>query len=88
MSGGTNSRPSSAAGRKQVRIITIRANLKRLRFSGLALCLISLRRASALHSPEIQIEQGFPFVALVLVLLAQAQNLPKHFHVEAVSLGL
>jgi 2-polyprenyl-6-methoxyphenol hydroxylase-like FAD-dependent oxidoreductase len=57
-----------------VRILAISANLKLLRSSILALCRVSLRRAGALHSPEIEIEQGVPFVALVPVLLAQAQD--------------
>ena len=32
--------------------------------------------------------KDFLFVALVLVLLAQAQNLPEDFHIETLSLGL
>ena len=35
---------------------------------------------------RLQIEQGVPFVALVPVLLAQAQDFPKDFHIEAPSL--
>jgi UvrD-like helicase C-terminal domain/ATP-dependent RecD-like DNA helicase SH3 domain/AAA domain len=54
----------------------------------LALRRLCLQRAGALHGPEIQVEQGLLFVALVLVLLAQAQDLPEDFHVEALSLGL
>ena len=47
-----------------------------------------MRRARALHGSEIQVEQGLLFVALVLVLLAQAQDFLEDFHVEALSLGL
>src|SRR5271167_1328109 len=54
----------------------------------LALRRLYLRRAGALHGSEIQVEQGLLFVALVLVLLAQAQDLPDDFHIEALSLGL
>src|SRR5208282_525065 len=35
-----------------------------------------------------KVEQGLLFVALVLVLLAQAQDLPEDSHIEALSLGL
>ena len=56
--------------------------------AGLALRRPNLRRAGALHGSEIQVEQGLLFVALVLVLLAQAQDFPEDFHVEALSLGL
>src|SRR5208283_5754966 len=56
--------------------------------AGLALRRPCLRRASALHGPEIQVEQGLPFIALVLVLLAQAQDFPEDLHIEALSLGL
>jgi hypothetical protein len=54
----------------------------------LALRRLCLRRASAFHGPEIQVEQGLLFVALVLVLLAQAQDFPEDFDIEALSLGL
>ena len=54
--------------------------------------LVVLRRPEEGHchrgSPEIQVEQGLLFVALVLVLLAQAQDFPEDFHIEALSLGL
>src|SRR5208337_5621153 len=56
--------------------------------AGLALGRLCLRRAGTLHSLEIQVEQGLLFVAFVLVLLAQAQDFPEHFYVEALSLGL
>ena len=56
--------------------------------AGLALRRLYLRRAGALHGPEVQVEQGLLFVALVFVLLAQAQDLPEDFHIEALSLGL
>jgi hypothetical protein len=38
--------------------------------AGFALSSLCWRRASALHCPEIEVEQGFLFVALVFVLLA------------------
>jgi hypothetical protein len=47
-----------------------------------------LRWASPLHGLEIQVEQGLLFVALVLVLLAQAQDFSEDFHIEALTLGL
>ena len=53
-----------------------------------ALRRLCLRRPGALHGSEIQVEQGLLFVALVLVLPAQAQDLPEDFHIEALSLGL
>ena len=56
--------------------------------AGLALRRLCLRRAGALHGSEIQVEQGLLFVALLLVLLAQAQDLPEDLHIEALSLGL
>ena len=36
---------------------------------------------------SIQVKQGLLFVALVLVLLAQAQDFLEDFHIEALSLG-
>jgi hypothetical protein len=36
----------------------------------------------------MQVEQRLLFVALVLVLLAQAQDFLEDFHIEALSLGL
>jgi hypothetical protein len=54
----------------------------------LALRRPRLRRAGALHGSEIQVEQRLLFVALVLVLLAQAQDFLKDSHIEALSLGL
>ena len=56
--------------------------------AGLALRRPCLRRAGALHGSEIQVEQGLLFVALVLVLLAEARDFPEDFHIEALSLGL
>src|ERR1700722_10413143 len=56
--------------------------------AGLTLRRLCLRRAGAFHGSEIQVEQGLLFVALVLVLLAQAQDFSEDFHVEALSLGL
>jgi hypothetical protein len=47
-----------------------------------------LATSRALHSSEIQVEQGLLFFALVLVLLAQAQNFPEDLHIEALSLDL
>jgi hypothetical protein len=43
---------------------------------------------SALSMALRQVEQGRLFVALVLVLLAQAQDFLEDFHIEALSLGL
>ena len=54
----------------------------------LALRRPCLRRARAVHGSEIQVKQGLLFVALVLVLLAQAQDFLEDFHIEALSLGL
>ena len=54
----------------------------------MALRRFCLRWASPLHGLEIQVEQGLLFVALVLVLLAQAQDVSEDFHIEALSLGL
>jgi hypothetical protein len=53
----------------------------------LALRRLCLRRAGALHGSEIQVKQGLLFVALVFVLLAQAQDFPEDFHIEALSLA-
>jgi hypothetical protein len=47
-----------------------------------------LRRAGAHHGSKIQVQQGVLFVALVLVLLAQPQDFPVDFNIEAFSLGL
>jgi hypothetical protein len=55
--------------------------------AGLALRRLWLRRG-VLHGSEIQVEQGLLFVALVLVLLAQAQDFLDDFQIEALALGL
>ena len=56
--------------------------------AGLALRRLWLRRVGVLHGSEIQVELGLLFVALVLVLLAKAQDFLQDFHIEALSLGL
>jgi hypothetical protein len=68
----------------------VRTNLLQQRkfVARLALRRLCPRRAGALHGSEIQVEQGLLFVALVFVLLAQAQDFPEDFHIEALSLGL
>ena len=42
----------------------------RMFVTDLALRRLRLRRAGALHGPEIQVEQGVLFVAVLLLLLA------------------
>ena len=54
----------------------------------MALRRLCLRRVGALHGSEIQVKQGLLFIALVFVLLAQAQDFLEDFHIEALSLGL
>jgi exodeoxyribonuclease V alpha subunit len=55
--------------------------------SSLALRRLCLRRAGALHGPEIQVEQGVLFVAVLLVLLAQAKDFPQDLHIKALTLS-
>ena len=52
------------------------------------LCRFGLRGRRILYGPEIEVEQRLLFVALVLILFAQAKDFLQHFYVEALSLGL
>src|SRR3984957_4695447 len=81
--------PDRRIHRRQIKARREQASFNNRKFvAGLALRRLCLRRAGALHGSEIQVEQGLLFVALVFVLLAQAQDFPEDFHIEALSLGL
>jgi hypothetical protein len=47
-----------------------------------------LRGRRILYGPEIEVEQRVLFVALVLILFAQAKDFLQHLYVETLSLGL
>src|SRR4051812_26089870 len=45
-------------------------------------------RSGLIHSPHVDVEQGLVLVTLVLILLAQLDDLLEDLHVEALTLGL
>lgn len=52
------------------------------------LCRFGLLGRRILYGPQIEVEQRLLFVALVLILFAQAKDFLQHFYVEALSFGL
>src|ERR1700722_15019455 len=61
---------------------------RRLPIDSTDLCRFGLHGRRILYRREIEVEQRLLFVALVLILFAQAKDFLQHFHVEALSLGL
>src|SRR4029450_8247067 len=82
------SKATSGTTLTPLRISLRSSGLRSLRGSGRLRYLFCLVRRRGFHRAHVEIEQAFALVALVLVLLAQLDDLFQDLHIKPFALGL